>query len=143
MENLNIDTLGLLRAHDGELKELLLADLQVVRQKRLPAIQRYLAYASVIYKDAEGRRIDTFVIFDTDPNTGLTHINHENLKVVREQLELHPKTVGAYHLPLADAFSFELLRKLRDKYEELDKEPKRRAEKATNAEHYVLAIASW
>jgi hypothetical protein len=102
----------------------------------------YLANASVIYTDAEGQRIDTFVIFDTDPFTGLTHINYENLKVVPEQLELHPKTVGNFHLPLDDAFSFEILKKLRDKYEELDKAPKRQPKKAGHAEHRVLAMAS-
>ena len=40
----------------------------------------YKANASVIFTDAAGRQIDTFVIFDTDRQTGLTHINHENLK---------------------------------------------------------------
>jgi hypothetical protein len=105
-------------------------------------MQQYLANASVIYVDAEGKRIDTFVIFDTDADTGLTHINHENLKVMPERLELHPKTVGAYHLPLTDAFSFEMLKKLRDKYEVLDNAPKTAAEKALPIAQYVLAIAS-
>ncbi|PJJ83314.1 hypothetical protein [Mucilaginibacter auburnensis] len=83
-------------------------------------MKAYKANASVIYTDTEGNRIDTFVIFDTDHLTGLTHINHENLKVGADRLQLHPKTVCDYHLPLEDAFSFELLKKLREKYAELD-----------------------
>lgn len=76
----------------------------------------YKANASVVFTDAEGRQIDTFVIFDTDKNTGLTHINYENLKVQAAQLSLHTKTVGDYHLPFADSFSFELFKELREKY---------------------------
>lgn len=83
-------------------------------------MEQYKANASVIFTDAEGRQIDTFVIFDTDAYTGLTHINHENLKVAASSLQLHPKTVCDYHLPLADAFSFEMLKKLRDKYTLID-----------------------
>ncbi len=83
-------------------------------------MKTYKANASVIYTDIEGNKIDTFVIFDTDELTGLTHINHQNLKVRAEKLELHPKTVCDYHLPLEDAFSFELLKTLREKYAELD-----------------------
>jgi hypothetical protein len=83
-------------------------------------MKTYKANASVIFTDAEGRKIDTFVIFDTDNTTGLTHINHENLKVSAEQLQIHPKTVGDYHMPLNDAFSFEMLKKLRDKYAIID-----------------------
>jgi hypothetical protein len=78
--------------------------------------------ASVIYTDRDGRQIDTFVVFDTDRVTGLTHINHENLRVPADQLVLHQKTVGIYHMPLADAFSFELLNKLKAKYYALDAE---------------------
>jgi hypothetical protein len=76
--------------------------------------------ASVIFTDAEGRQIDTFVIFDTDQVTGLTHINHNNLRVAATSLVLHPKTVGAYHMPLADGFSFEMLNKLKKKYYQID-----------------------
>ncbi|MFD0749312.1 hypothetical protein ACFQZS_04105 [Mucilaginibacter calamicampi] len=83
-------------------------------------MKTYKANASVIYTDARGRKIDTFVIFDTDSHTGLTHINHENLKVSADQLQIHPKTVGDYHMPLNDAFSFEMLKKLRDKYAIID-----------------------
>jgi len=84
----------------------------------------YNANASVIYTDCQGNQIDTFVIFDTDIATGLTHINHENLKVSADKLALHAKTVSQYHLPIQDAFSFEILKKLRDKYVELDSLPK-------------------
>ena len=41
----------------------------------------YKANTYVIYTNAMGRKRDTFVIFDTDRHTRLTHINHENLKV--------------------------------------------------------------
>jgi len=83
-------------------------------------MKTYKANASVVYTDARGRKIDTFVIFDTDSHTGLTHINHENLKVTADELQLHPKTVCDYHMPLNDAFSFEMLKKLRDKYAAID-----------------------
>jgi hypothetical protein len=102
----------------------------------------YNANASVIYTDALGRQIDTFVIFETDAITGLTHINHENLKVSAEKLVLHCKTACAYHLPIADAFSFELLKKLRAKYEALDKYPIKHSNQPVPAEMYVLAEAS-
>ena len=103
-------------------------------------MKTYKANASVIYTDATGRKIDTFVIFDTDSHTGLTHSNHENLKVAADQLQIHPKTVGDYHMPLNDAFSFEMLKKLRDKYAAIDG-----AKKATvnRLPHYpLLAKAS-
>ncbi|WP_214071714.1 hypothetical protein [Mucilaginibacter sp. dw_454] len=83
-------------------------------------MKRFDENVSVVYTDTEGRQIDTFVIFATDEETGLTRINHENLSVPAESLRLHAKTVGKYHLPIADAFSFEIIRKLRDKYAELD-----------------------
>lgn len=83
-------------------------------------METYKANASVIFTDSNGKHIDTFVIFDTDAVTGLTHINHHNLKVSANQLKLHPKTVCDYHMPLADAFSFEMLKKLREKYEMID-----------------------
>jgi len=83
-------------------------------------MKTYKANASVIYTDARGRKIDTFVIFDTDDHTGLTHINHENLKVSADQLQIHPKTACDYHMPLDDAFSFEMLKKLREKYAIID-----------------------
>lgn len=100
--------------------------------------------ASVIFTDHEGRQIDTFVIFDTDEVTGLTHINHQNLRVPANNLALHSKTVGLYHMPLADAFSFELLNKLKTKYQEIDAMRKTiplKPERQTN-NMYLLANAS-
>jgi hypothetical protein len=87
-------------------------------------MKNYTANATVIYTDDEGRRIDTFVIFDTDEVTGLTHINHENRRVPADRLELHAKTVGNWHMPLHDAFSFEMLNKLKDKYLAIDSNKK-------------------
>ena len=94
----------------------------------------------VIYTDNEGNRFDTFVIFDTDAATGLTHISHENLKVPAEKLVLHAKTVCQYHMPINDAFSFEMIKKLRDKYAEIDSKPK--AKPAQVAAMHVLKKAS-
>ncbi|MFD0766935.1 hypothetical protein ACFQZI_18905 [Mucilaginibacter lutimaris] len=104
----------------------------------------FKANASVVYTDRDGRQIDTFVIFDTDKVTGLTHINHENLSVPADSLVLHSKTVGDYHMPLADAFSFEMLNKLKAKYTKIDSEPKTRpiVVEKQNAPMYVLANAS-
>jgi hypothetical protein len=76
---------------------------------------------TVIYTDTEGRQIDTFVIYNTDPLSGLTHINHENLKVSADALKLHTKTaVEKYHLPMGDAFSFEIFKKLKEKFDNPD-----------------------
>jgi hypothetical protein len=100
----------------------------------------YNANASVVYTDCQGNKIDTFVIFDTDEATGLTHINHENLKVPANKLFLHAKSVSVYHLPINDAFSFEMIKKLRDKYAEIDSMPK--AKPAHVAEMHVLKKAS-
>ncbi|RYY37018.1 MAG: hypothetical protein EOP46_04250 [Sphingobacteriaceae bacterium] len=80
--------------------------------------------ASVIYTDASGNNIDTFVVFETDSVTGLTHINHENLRVPAEQLTLHAKTICQYHVPLSDTFSFEMLKKLKEKYRAIDAQRK-------------------
>ncbi len=74
----------------------------------------------VIYTDPEGRRIDTFVIFDTDRATGLTHINHLNLTVSLDELELHPRSTNGCTLPMDDIYSFELFRKLKEKYLHID-----------------------
>ncbi|RFZ91299.1 hypothetical protein D0C36_20430 [Mucilaginibacter conchicola] len=87
-------------------------------------MKNFNANASVIYTDDAGRLIDTFVIFDTDEVTGLTHINHENRRVPADRLALHSKTVCMWHLPLQDAFSFELLSKLKAKYLEIDSNKK-------------------
>src|ERR1700756_891897 len=80
----------------------------------------------VIYTDSEGRRIDTFVIFDTDSTTGLTHINHSDLKVDLAALELHPRALQPGALPMTDAFSFALFSHLKEKYMHID------MDKATN-----------
>ncbi|MET3980235.1 hypothetical protein ABIB62_002424 [Mucilaginibacter sp. UYP25] len=106
-------------------------------------MKQFKENASVIFTDSEGRQIDTFVIFDTDKLTGLTHINHENLKVSGDSLVLHSKTVGLYHMPLTDAFSFEMLSKLKAKYSKADAKIKTTpiSEKQANA-MYVLAKAS-
>jgi hypothetical protein len=69
----------------------------------------------VIYTDKEGNRIDTFVIFDTDKQTGLTHINHLNLKVKDDELELHPHS-STGRIPIADSLSFELFKQLKEKF---------------------------
>lgn len=98
--------------------------------------------ASVIYTDKQGRKIDTFVIFETDPETGLTHINHENLKVPSSALRLHAKSVSKYHLPIKDAFSFEMLKKLREKYAALDSQPKIKEVPGELSGMYLLAKAS-
>jgi len=95
---------------------------------------------TVVYTDAEGRMIDTFVVFNTDPTTGLTHINHLNLKVPSDNLQLHPLTIEKHHLPMSDAFSFELYKKLKDKYTE--KQAIERTLKPKPALKKVLAQAS-
>lgn len=85
-------------------------------------MKKYKENDLVVYTDSEGRRIDTFVIFDTDPITGLTHINHLNLKVTSSSLELHPRATTPGIMPMADQFSFELYIKLKEKYMRIDGE---------------------
>ena len=97
---------------------------------------------TVIYTDTTGRLIDTFVIYDTDPLTGLTHINHENLKVTPETLKVHPKTVEKHHLPMNDAFSFEIFKRLKEKYDDKANDAIRRALKVTPVYNEELAKAS-
>ncbi|MES2426338.1 MAG: hypothetical protein V4560_05165 [Bacteroidota bacterium] len=104
-------------------------------------MQHYHQNASVIYTDRKGRQIDTFVVFDTDSETGLTHINHENLTVPARQLKLHAKTVCQYHLPIDDAFSFEIIKKLRDKYAEIDSRPRPKPVVAEVSKMMLLANA--
>ncbi len=79
-------------------------------------MKTYKENDSVIYTDEKGDRIDTFVIFDTDRCTGLTHINHLNLKVDTGKLALHPKSANGCTMPIEDSFSFELFRQLKEKY---------------------------
>ncbi|MEO8886920.1 MAG: hypothetical protein ABI367_12720 [Mucilaginibacter sp.] len=74
----------------------------------------------VIYTDNEGNRFDTFVIFDTDRQTGLTHINHLNLMVENTVLELHPQSVNGCTIPMNDTYSFELFRQLKQKFITID-----------------------
>lgn len=97
---------------------------------------------TVIYTDANGRQIDTFVISDTDLATGLTHINHEDLKVPAESLVVHPKTVEKHHLPMNDAFSFEIFKKLKEKYEDMGNNAVRRQLKVETIYNDELAKAS-
>ena len=68
--------------------------------------------------------------------TGLTHINHENLEVPLDRLALHAKTVCDYHLPIDDAFSFEMINKLREKYAAIDAQKKPAPKEAV--EMYLL-----
>ena len=82
-------------------------------------MKHYKENDTVIYTDAEGNRFDTFVIFETDRLTGLTHINHLNLKVSNAELELHPKSVTG-EIPMTDVYSFELFKKLKEKYNDID-----------------------
>jgi hypothetical protein len=77
---------------------------------------------SVIYTDAAGNLIDTFVVYGTNSKTGLTHINHMDLLVPLKDLQLHPKTLQSNHVPVCDTFSFEILKKLKAKYTDNDTE---------------------
>lgn len=98
---------------------------------------------TVIYTDSEGKTIDTFVIYNTDPLTGLTHINHENLKVPATALQIHPCTVvSKYHLPMSDAFSFEIFKKLKEKYDDHTDDAIRRELKVEPVYNDRLAKAS-
>jgi len=83
-------------------------------------MKHYKENDTVIFTDHDGNRFDTFVIFDTDRETGLTHINHFNLKVPSSDLELHPKSLTGNPAPLADAHSFLLYNKLKEKYAKID-----------------------
>lgn len=85
-------------------------------------MKTYKENDQVIYTDSEGRKIDTFVIFDTDSTTGLTHINHFNLKVAHAELEIHPRSFQQGALPINDAFSFELYTRLKEKYARIDED---------------------
>ena len=78
----------------------------------------------VIYTDSKGNRFDTFVIFDTDTKTGLTHINHFNLKVNASPLELHPHSLTSNGVPLSDLLSFRLYSQLKEKFTQLDETKK-------------------
>ena len=90
-------------------------------------MKTYQENDSVIYTDEQGNRIDTFVIFDTDRQTGLTHINHLNLKVDAGVLDLHPRSANGCTMPMGDSFSFELFKQLKEKFLNQDKINKTRA----------------
>jgi len=84
-------------------------------------MKRFKENDTVVYTNGDGQMIDTFVIYDTDPVTGLTHINHMNLKVPESRLQLHPLTIEGHHMPMRDAFSFEIFKKLKEKFQVHDK----------------------
>ena len=90
-------------------------------------MKTYKANDIVIYTDKEGKRYDTFVIFDTDRETGLTHINHFNLKVTNATLELHPSALTGNQMPMADPLSFALFNYLKEKYTVIDKAKAKKA----------------
>lgn len=98
----------------------------------------YKEHDSVVYTDAAGNMIDTFVIYDTDAKTGLTHINHMDLLVPLNSLKLHPKTMQSNHVPVCDAFSFEILKKLKAKYTDHDTDIKTK----TMAQPAMMAVYS-
>ncbi|MES2107568.1 MAG: hypothetical protein V4577_02390 [Bacteroidota bacterium] len=105
-------------------------------------MKRFNEHDTVIYTDITGRLIDTFVIYDTDQLTGLTHINHENLKVPAEALIIHPVTIQKHHLPMDDAFSFEIFKKLKEKHDNRVNDAVRRPLKAAPVYSEELAQAS-
>ncbi len=90
-----------------------------LKHTKTTIMKHYKENDTVIYTDAEGNRFDTFVIFETDRLTGLTHINHLNLKVSDAQLELHPNSLTS-QIPMNDIYSFELFKKLKEKYTDID-----------------------
>ena len=83
-------------------------------------MKNYKENDMVIYTDARGNCYDTFVIFDTDRLTGLTHINHLNLSVSLDELELHPRSQNGCTIPMDDTYSFELFRQLKEKFTQMD-----------------------
>ena len=105
-------------------------------------MKKFNEHDTVIYTDAEGNMIDTFVIYDTDLLTGLTHINHENLRVPATALKLHPGTIEKHHLPMRDAFSFEIFKKLKDKYDNMESHAIQRDLKVEPAFKELFAQAS-
>ncbi|MBD1394829.1 hypothetical protein [Mucilaginibacter glaciei] len=105
-------------------------------------MKRFNENETVIYTDSDGRNIDTFVVFETDMATGITHINHMDMKVQADALRLHPGTIEKYNLPMVDAFSFEIFKKLKDKYGAKDV-PSISRDLKTEANHmHVLKQAS-
>src|SRR4051812_267598 len=98
----------------------------------------YKEHQSVVYTDPAGNMIDTFVVYDTDPKTGLTHINHMDLLVPLKQLQLHPNSIKANHIPVSDALSFQILKTLKAKYTDNDADIKTK----TMAQPAMVAVYS-
>ena len=104
-------------------------------------MKTYKENDSVIYTDEKGNRIDTFVIFDTDRRTGLTHINHLNLKVDTTKLDLHPRSANGCTMPVNDSFSFELFKQLKEKYINYDKQKQVKPAAVYRGMHLVEPLA--
>ncbi|OCX54432.1 hypothetical protein BEL04_09315 [Mucilaginibacter sp. PPCGB 2223] len=105
-------------------------------------MKRFNEHDTVVYTNEKGQMIDTFVIYDTDPDSGLTHINHMNLKVPESMLQLHPLTIKGHHMPMRDSFSFEIFKKLKEKFLVQDKLTVRRKLKPESGFAGPLAKAS-
>ena len=105
-------------------------------------MKRFNENETVIYTDEKGRMIDTFVVFETDDATGLTHINHEDLKVHVNSLQLHPNSIQKYNLPMDDAFSFEIFKRLKEKYGQKGKPTINRDLQMDKSPLHLLAKAS-
>lgn len=106
-------------------------------------MKMYRENDSVVYTDETGKKIDTFVIFDTDHKSGITHINHNNLKVDANQLELHPRSANGCSMPMNDSISFELFKQLKEKYLKQDELKHARANMNRDAKVInILAKAS-
>jgi hypothetical protein len=101
-------------------------------------MKMYRENDSVVYTDETGRKIDTFVIFDTDHLTGITHINHNNLQVSANELELHPRSANGCSMPMDDSISFELFKQLKEKY--LKRDEMAHARGQMNADARVINI---
>jgi hypothetical protein len=59
-----------------------------------------------------------------------------------DQLQLHPNSIEKYNLPMNDAFSFEIFKKLKEKYGEKDTPSVSRELKKGKKHLHVLARAS-
>jgi len=106
-------------------------------------MKMYRENDSVVYTDEAGRKIDTFVIFDTDHQSGTTHINHLNLKVGADKLELHPRSANGCSMPMNDSISFELFKQLKEKYTKQDQMKQARGQMSSKAKVVnILAKAS-
>lgn len=79
-------------------------------------MKRFKEYDRVVYIDDKGLRHETFVVFDTEKGTGLTHIDYANLRVTANQLELLFHSSEWNHRPIQDPLSFELFKYLKRQY---------------------------